>query len=153
MQICNWTGIFADTEGFAVTVADLLSAPSAAPTFAFGHLLCPHRKKCCATARIFFERSLRFKTFSSIFIVWILKKTKGQKKTSWFLKKFKGGCCRFCRYGRKPPVCSLHGAYVRFRAPPVPSSEKMLRHCSHFFLTAHFVSKPAAAFLLFDFWK
>ena len=50
MQICNWTGIFADTAGFAATV--------------------------------------------------------------------------FALHGN-----SLHGAYVRFRAPPVPSSEKMLRHC------------------------
>ena len=111
MQICNWTGIFADTAGFAATVANRLFAPSTAPTFAWGHLLCPHRKKCCATALIFFERSLRFKTCSSIFIVWILKKAKGQKKTSWFLKKFKGGCCRF--WTCDTWINSRHQVYIK----------------------------------------
>ena len=41
------------STGFAATVADLLSAPSAAPPFAFGHLLCPQPRNCCATARNF----------------------------------------------------------------------------------------------------
>ena len=34
---------------------------------------------------------------------------------------------RIRRDGRRPPVCFLCGASVRFRAPPVPESEKNLR--------------------------
>ncbi len=50
------------STGFAATVADLLSAPSAASPFVFGHLLCPNRKKGCATARLFYDHSLRFES-------------------------------------------------------------------------------------------
>ncbi len=46
-----------------------------------------------------------------------------------------GSYDRIRRDGRRPHVCSLCGAFVRFRAPPVPESQKMLRHCSHFLRT------------------
>ena len=40
-------------------------------------------------------------------IKFLVKIKKVQKKLNLF------GCCRFCRYGRKHPVCFLYGVFVR----------------------------------------
>ena len=56
---------------------------------------------------------------------------------------------RIRRDGRRPPVCSLCGASVRFRAPPVPESEKKLRTARFFFPTTHYVSNPVAPASIF----
>ena len=95
MQICNWTGIFADTEGFAVTVADLLSAPSTAPSFAWGHLLCPHRKKCCATARIFSNAHFVSKPAAAFLLYEFSKKQKGKKKLLDFSRSLRAAAAGF----------------------------------------------------------
>ena len=56
---------FLKAAGFAVTVADLLFAPSAAPAFTFGDLHVAESEKLLRTARDFSDRSLRFESCQS----------------------------------------------------------------------------------------
>ncbi len=50
---------------FAATVANLVFAPSAAPSFTFGDLLVAESEKLLRTARDFSDRSLRFESCQS----------------------------------------------------------------------------------------